>query len=208
MILCDIGNSTASFWEDGKISKISISKFKSYRPEKKVFYICVNDEIKKRLKNENFVDLEPYMKLNTSYENLGIDRAMACYTIKTGLIVDAGSAITLDVVSNGVHLGGVIIPGFGANLETYAKISPRLSINFNSQVNINSLPLKTTDAVSFGIIKPIILLIQEMSNDKPIYFTGGDGAFFERFFENSIYSKDLIFLGMKKIIEENKEFLC
>lgn len=207
MILCDIGNTTASFWEDGKITKFSISQFKSYKPTQKVYFISVNDKLNKKLKDENFVNLEPLVE-RSSYKGLGIDRAMACYTIKTGLVVDAGSAITLDIVSNGIHLGGVILPGLNASLEAYENISPRLKIHLNSQINLDSLPQQTTDAISYGIIKPIVLLIKEMANGEQIYFTGGDGAFFDRFFENSIYSKDLVFLGMKKIIEENKEFLC
>ena len=206
MILCDIGNTTASFWEDGKITKFSVSKFP--KTNEKVYFISVNDKLNKKLSNENFINLEPFMCLNTSYEGLGIDRAMACYTIKTGLVVDAGSAITLDIISNNIHLGGAILPGLSAYLETYSNISPRLKINLNSQIDPNSLPQQTSDAVSYGIIKPILLLIKEMANGKQIYFTGGDGAFFERFFENSIYCKDLVFLGMKKIIEENKEILC
>lgn len=208
MILCDIGNTTASFWEDGKITKFNIDKFKSYKPNEKVYFISVNDKLNKKLSNENFINLEPFVQLNTSYERLGIDRAMACYTIKTGLVVDAGSAITLDIISNNIHLGGAILPGLSAYLETYSNISPRLKINLNSQIDLSSLPQQTSDAVSYGIIKPILLLIKEMANDKQIYFTGGDGVFFERFFENSIYSKDLVFLGMRKIIEENKEILC
>lgn len=208
MILCDIGNTTASFWEDGKITKFNIDKFKSYKPNEKVYFISVNDKLNKKLSNENFINLEPFVQLNTSYEGLGIDRAMACYTIKTGLVVDAGSAITLDIISNNIHLGGAILPGLSAYLETYSNISPRLKINLNSQIDLSSLPQQTSDAVSYGIIKPILLLIKEMANDKQIYFTGGDGVFFERFFENSIYCKDLVFLGMKKIIEENKEILC
>ena len=206
MILCDIGNTTASFWEDGKITKFSVSKFP--KTNEKVYFISVNDKLNKKLSNENFINLEPFMCLNTSYEGLGIDRAMACYTIKTGLVVDAGSAITLDIISNNIHLGGAILPGLSAYLETYSNISPRLKINLNSQIDPNSLPQQTSDAVSYGIIKPILLLIKEIANGKQIYFTGGDGAFFERFFENSIYCKDLVFLGMKKIIEENKEILC
>nr|MBP3724746.1 type III pantothenate kinase [Campylobacter sp.] len=206
MILCDIGNTTASFWEDGKITKFSVSKFP--KTSEKIYFISVNDKLNKKLSNKNFINLEPFVQLNTSYEGLGIDRAMACYTIKTGLVVDAGSAITLDIISNNIHLGGVILPGLSANLEAYSKISPRLKINLNSQIDPNSLPQQTSDAVSYGIIKPILLLIKEMANDKQIYFTGGDGVFFERFFQNSIYCKDLVFLGMKKIIEENKEILC
>ena len=37
----------------------------------------------------------------------------------------------------------------------------------------------------FGIV--IMLLIENFSKNKKIYFTGGDGKFLSRFFENAIY---------------------
>ena len=36
--------------------------------------------------------------------------------------------------------------------------------------------------------------------NKKIYFTGGDGKFLSRFFENAIYDDLLIFKGMQNII--------
>ena len=45
MILCNIGNTNATFLEDGKISRMKISEFKNFKPEKKVYFISVNDEI-------------------------------------------------------------------------------------------------------------------------------------------------------------------
>ncbi|AII15029.1 pantothenate kinase, type III [Campylobacter iguaniorum] len=208
MLLCDIGNTTATFYKDRKIWSLDIDKFRLFTPDEKVYYISVNDNLEDILSNDIFVNLEPYIKFSTTYLGLGIDRAAVCYSIKTGFIVDAGSAITMDLMSNNIHLGGFILPGITTTLNSLKKISNRLDKPLNSQIDLDCIPQKTADAISYGIIKPIILLVEELSNDKPIYFTGGDGEFLSRFFKNAIYDRALIFRGMLKAIDENKEIIC
>ena len=208
MILCDIGNTNATFFQDGKISKIDIEKFKSFKSDEKIYYISVNDSLNSKLENDkNFINLEPFFELDTIYNGLGIDRIANCYSIDDGVIVDAGSAITIDVMANKMHLGGCIAPGISQSLKTYEAISARLKVALNSQIELDALPQKTSDAVSYGIIKPIVLLIQSISNNSKIYFTGGDGEFLSRFFKNGLYDRMLIFRGMQKLIERNKEIL-
>lgn len=208
MLLCDIGNTTATFYKDRKIWSLDIDKFKLFTPDEKVYYISVNDNLENILNNDIFVNLEPYIKFSTTYLGLGIDRAAVCHSIKTGFIVDAGSAITMDLMSNNIHLGGLILPGITTTLNSLKKISNRLDKPLNSQIDLDCIPQKTADAISYGIIKPIVLLVEELSNDKPIYFTGGDGEFLSRFFKNAIYDRALIFRGMLRAIDENKEIIC
>lgn len=208
MLLCDIGNSAAKFYDDGMVFSVDLNDFMDYRTNQTIFYINVNDRVKNRLQeNRRFVDLEPYFKFDTQYKGMGIDRIAACYNVDSGIVVDAGSAITIDVMLRNSHLGGFIMPGISSMLETYEKISPKLKIAFNSQVDMDCLPEKTSSAVSYGIIKPIILAIQEVSKDKKIFFTGGDGHYFVKFFSNTIYDKNLIFRSMLKVIKENKDIL-
>ncbi|MDO5046323.1 type III pantothenate kinase [Campylobacter sp.] len=209
MILCDIGNTNATFFQDGKISKMEINAFKSFKSSEKVYYISVNDSLKSKLQNDpNFVNLEPFFEIDTIYSGLGIDRIAICHSIKNGVVIDAGSAITIDVMQNGMHLGGCILPGISQSLKAYENISARLKVSLNSQIDLEALPQKTSDAVSYGVIKPIVLLIENISNNSKIYFTGGDGEFLSRFFKNSIYDKRLVFRGMQMILEEKKEILC
>ena len=209
MTLCDVGNTNASFFENGKITKIKLENFKDFKSDEKIYFISVNDEMTGKLQNlPKFVNLEPYFELDTIYEGLGIDRIASCYAIKNGLIIDAGSAITIDVMMNSMHLGGAIIPGISHVLKGCEAISPRLKISLNSQVSLDALPQKTADAVSYGVIKPILLLIESMANGSKIYFTGGDGEFLSRFFADSIYDRMLVFRGMQKLIEQKKDILC
>ena len=209
MTLCDVGNTNASFFENGKITKIKLENFKDFKSDEKIYFISVNDEMTGKLQNlPKFVNLEPYFELDTIYEGLGIDRIASCYAIKNGLIIDAGSAITIDVMMNSMHLGGAIIPGISHVLKACEAISPRLKISLNSQVSLDALPQKTADAVSYGVIKPVLLLIESMANGSKIYFTGGDGEFLSRFFADSIYDRMLVFRGMQKLIEQKKDILC
>ena len=209
MTLCDVGNTNASLFENGKITKIKLENFKDFKSDEKIYFISVNDEMTGKLQNlPKFVNLEPYFELDTIYEGLGIDRIASCYAIKNGLIIDAGSAITIDVMMNSMHLGGAIIPGISHVLKACEAISPRLKISLNSQVSLDALPQKTADAVRYGVIKPILLLIESMANGSKIYFTGGDGEFLSRFFADSIYDRMLVFRGMQKLIEQKKDILC
>ena len=209
MTLCDVGNTNATFFENGKITKIKLENCKDFKSDEKIYFISVNDEMTGKLQNlPKFVNLEPYFELDTIYEGLGIDRIASCYAIKNGLIIDAGSAITIDVMMNSMHLGGAIIPGISHVLKACEAISPRLKISLNSQVSLDALPPKTADAVSYGVIKPILLLIESMANGSKIYFTGGDGEFLSRFFADSIYDRMLVFRGMQKLIEQKKDILC
>ena len=208
MLLCDIGNSNANFLDDSKYFSLSIDEFVEYNNDEKVFYINVNDNMKSILREkENFINLEPYFRFDTIYCGLGVDRIAACYTIEDGVVVDAGSAITVDIVSNYMHLGGFILPGIVSYRDAYTKISSRLKCEFNTQISLDAFPQRTADALSYGVFKSIYLLIKDAAYGKKLYFTGGDGQFLANFFDKAIYDKLLVFRGMKKIIEENSHLL-
>ncbi len=201
MILCDIGNYSVDFYQNGRMWRMSHDEFMAYKPDGKIFYICVNEKILKRLKNlPNYVNIEKYFNFDTIYEGMGIDRIAACMAIKDGVIVDAGSAITVDIMSNSLHLGGYIMPGLASFQKCYAEISERLDMRLNLNVDMEALPQRTVDALSYGVIKPIMLIINDSCRDKMIYFTGGDGQFFSKFFKNSVYDKTLIFKGMERVV--------
>jgi len=206
MILCDIGNTNANFYHDGKLWSISIDELDSYKPNEKVYYINVNPKVIDKLKEKNnFINIESYFNLDTIYQGMGIDRIAACYTVKDGIIIDVGSAITVDIMLNHMHLGGYILPGLNAYKEAYKSISSDLDKRLNPNIILDALPQKTEDAVSYGIIKSIQMMLEETSKNKSIFFTGGDGKFFSKFYKNSIYDRTLIFRGMLKAIEERKE---
>ncbi len=208
MLLCDIGNSSASFLDNDKYFRLNIEQFLEFKNEEKVYYVSVNEKLKENLKlRTNFINLEPYFAFDTFYQGLGIDRIATCYTINDGVVIDAGSAITVDVVSSSIHLGGFILPGIANYRKIFSQISPKLKCEFNTQISLDAFPQKTADALSYGVFKGIYLLIKDTMQNKKLYFTGGDGKFLANFFDYAIYDKLLIFRGMKKVIEQNPKLL-
>ena len=208
MLFCDIGNSNANFLDDNKYFTLSIEQFLNYKSEQKIFYINVNESLKEHLKaQKNFIDLKTYFMFDTIYQGLGVDRIAACYTITDGVVVDAGSAITIDVMSNSMHLGGFILPGISNYRKIYSHISPVLNCEFNTKISFDAFPQKTMDALSYGVFKGIYLLIKDTALNKKLYFTGGDGQFLANYFDNAVYDKMLVFRGMKKVIKENPNLL-
>lgn len=203
MLLCEIGNTNIHFYKKGASWSEKANVKNILQIKEKFYYINVNESLKPKLEGlENGMDLKPYIKIDTAYKGLGIDRAAACKAIDDGVIVDAGSAITVDIMAGGLHLGGYIMPGLFALQKSFASISPRLDMTINPNTPLDLLPQNSLEAISYGAIKPIILMLKESQKDKRLYFTGGDGKFFAKFFDNAIYDSSLVFKGMLKTIKE------
>ena len=202
MLLCEIGNTNIHFYKKGASwsKKATIKNLLDIN--EKFYYINVNEKLKSKLNElENATNLEPFIEIDTIYKGLGIDRVAACKAIDNGVIVDAGSAITVDIMAGGLHLGGYIMPGLFALQKSFADISPRLDMTINPNIALDIFPQNSLEAISYGAIKPIILMLKETQKDKRLYFTGGDGKFFAKFFDNAIYDGSLIFKGMMKVLE-------
>jgi len=204
MILCDIVNSSFHFLIEGKEYKYfmheSIPTF-----NETVYYISVNETalLKLKLNCDELINLEPYVNFETSYIGMGLDRKVACVGFDNAIIVDAGSAVTVDIMKNSKHQGGFILPGLKKLKEIYPAISSILDIDFNVKVNLDTIPLNTQDAISYAILKSIVSPIVEIAGEKPIIFTGGDGEFLSKFIKNSTYKQNLIFENMEGIINAN-----
>lgn len=207
MILCDIGNSFYHYYREGRIWKEpSNAAPKTLKPDKgeEIYYISVKEPATKRLlelfpEAKNLGDL---LYLDTEYRGLGIDRAVACKALQDGVIVDAGSAITVDIMQNGMHLGGYILPGLQRYRNIYAEISPKLDKAIHYDVSTTMLPQNTADAISYGIITSIVCLLERTAKNKRIFFTGGDGPSLARYFSHSIVDNSLVFKGMLNILKE------
>ena len=204
MILCDIGNTTYHFLVNGKHKKYFLDE-KVPKFDEELYFVSVNEKGTKRLlkKNPQAKNIKDILKFETIYQGLGIDRAVACSFQQNAVIVDAGSAITVDIIENGVHKGGFILLGLRRFMKSYPKISKKLKFDFEKNINLDKIPLQTKDAITYAMMKSIILPIKEVSLNKNIKFTGGDGELLSNYFENSQYKKDLIFENMKRMIDAN-----
>ncbi|MEN8303007.1 MAG: type III pantothenate kinase [Campylobacterota bacterium] len=205
MLLCDIGNTSYHFLDDDSDYKEDVTAFDPSSIKEKVYYISVNSSVEKKLETlDNWINLKPHVDMGSYYETMGVDRIFACEAIENGVIVDAGSAITVDVVEDGVFEGGFIYPGVNAMAKTYENISPALAYSFNFELDLGKMPKNSGDAISYGYLKT--LYSEVISKSKDIFLTGGDADKFAMIFPNAKIDKLLIFNGMKKIIK--KAELC
>ena len=113
---------------------------------------------------------------------------------KSVIIVDFGTATTLDVLNNfGVYHGGVITPGIEVSLNTLKNKTAKLPlVKFSRTKKVIGFNTKQAIQAGFfwgycsmieGLIKKII---KEENNDFQIILTGGNSSYFHNVFENVI----------------------
>lgn len=207
MLLADIGNSRVHIYDGERVVHLSHEKAIEVYGDKRVSYITVKHQLKERLEGlENWTDVSDKMLLKNSYDTMGIDRRALCLSAQNGIFISAGTAITVDMVEEGVYMGGFLLPGLQAYLKSYATISPALKTKLNPKVSLDELPQTTKDGISYGIISSIKLVIENMLIDKQqskkIYLSGGDGELIASFFEGAIFDETLIFQGINNALNK------
>ena len=201
MILCDVGNTTADIYENDVCRKVMLSEFKPEVLMGEVWYVNVNKSVQEKLDIlPNWHNVGTFIEWSKYYSTMGVDRIMVCEAIDNGVIVDAGSAITVDVMADGRYEGGFIALGLRAAQEAYAKLSPALDVSFNFEVDLAKMAKNTPDALSIGFLAPLIEKIESLG--KPIYVSGGDARLLSSFMSEAVVDENLIFTGMKKLIEK------
>ncbi|MEA3384370.1 MAG: type III pantothenate kinase [Campylobacterota bacterium] len=212
MILCDIGNTTYHFKIKNKNFKIGVEEKIQNLPklEDQIYFISVNEKATKKLikKYPTAIDIKSILKFETNYKGMGIDRQIVCSYYTDGIIVDSGSAITVDIMDKGIHLGGFILPGLEGYKKIYPKISKKLSFDFKNELNLDKIPLNTNDAINYALLNAIILPILGIYKqyNKKIYFTGENSKYLLEHFKDIPYKykKNMIFNSMKKTIKQKE----
>ena len=202
ILLADIGNTHFHIYDGKKVAHLSYADAIKKYAQSELCYISVKHQLTDEIAYiSQWKNISSLMKIMGEYETMGIDRKALCLSHANGVFVDAGSAITVDVVENGKYMGGFILPGLKAYIETYKSISPALETNLSKKVNLKQLPTTTKEQISYGIIASIKALIDKHSKAKTLYFTGGDGKFLSGFFDDAIYDEKLVFTGMQQAIK-------
>ena len=181
---------------------MSVDNFDISSIDETVYYISVNAYWEKRLSmQENWINLRSFVDFKKYYKSMGIDRVMVCEAIENAVVVDAGSAITVDRIIEGRHEGGYIYPGFVAMAKCFKDISPALEVSFNFDIDLAKMPKNTEDALSYGAIAPLLSNLREISDNLPVYLTGGDAEKLISLIPGAIIEQDLVFKGMNKILQ-------
>ncbi len=125
ILLIDIGNTIIKWLFNGKYHQVLIDEFNlALLPNaEQTFVSCVGDrDLLAALDNVMFVESQSeFGSFQSGYQNpidLGVDRFLAMiaalnhYPNQNLLVIDAGTALTFDLVlSSGQHQGGLIMPG-------------------------------------------------------------------------------------------------
>jgi len=201
-LLADIGNSYFHIYNGLTVEHLNYDDAIQKYKDTPLKYISVNQKIEAKIGDiEVWENLSSSMVIEGQYDTMGVDRKALCLSHGEGVFIDAGSAITVDIVVKGKYVGGFILPGLKAYINSYKAISPILDIVLNKELLLGSLPGTTKDGISYGIIASIKALIDKHSDGKKLYFTGGDGEFLSSFFEDAMYDEMLVFNGMQQAIK-------
>ena len=117
------------------------------------------------------------------------------------LIIDVGSALTIDVVNDsGEHQGGIIMPGLTALRGSFAKFATN-SKNLNSsslQISTDEAWLSGTQAMLISSIKEQIAVFEIEQPDGIVVLTGGSvRSFISELPETVNYFDNLVLDGLE-----------
>ncbi len=147
---------------------------------------------------------------------LGSDRIANCLYIRkfvhqNSIVVDAGTAITVDAIgASGEFLGGIILPGPHTALEGLSEKAALLK-NIDLEAENTFLGKSTAQCLRIGLVSGLGMAVRELVKsmkkelgwESPrLFLTGGDSQLLREFLRDFEYVRDLSLLGLKAALEE------
>jgi type III pantothenate kinase len=154
-------------------------------------------------------------------ESLGSDRIAGIagahnkFAGKNVLVIDAGTAITYDMLlSNNIYPGGNISPGLNTRFKSLNQFTGRLPLIEVGSM-ISDIGSTTESAIRNGVQMGLIFEINEYIrsfknryNDLEIVLTGGDSKFLKDYIDFSVtFAPELIMEGLNHILNYNVKVL-
>lgn len=184
----------------------------------------VDDEILQFLSGnfDLFIELDhqtklPIKNLYETPETLGKDRLAAAvganelFPDQNLLIIDAGTAITYDLVSEkNEFMGGNISPGLQMRFKALNHFTGKLPLVSYSE-EFQHIGRNTTEAIRAGVqngilyeIAQTIELFNKNYQNLQIVMTGGDSIFFDKKLNYTIFVHfNITLIGLNRILEYN-----
>jgi len=240
-LIIDIGNSRikVSVFNRGdvlftipleEISPENIQMLKNEHPSLNQAILSTVKDISPELENylaanfDTFIELDaetplPIENLYQTKDTLGKDRIAAVvgafdlYPNTNVLVIDAGTAITFDIINKqGQYLGGNISPGLEMRFKALNKFTGRLPLVRKNDFD-NLYGRTTEEAILAGVQHGIVFetdkaieTFKEFYNNLKVIITGGDAIFFDKKLKNSFFVHfNLTALGLNRILEHNGE---
>ena len=201
--------------EHPELQNAILSAVKDYSPELKT-------ALQNKFKQFIELDAKTPLPIENCYktpETLGKDRIAAAvggfdlYPDTNLLIIDAGTAITYDLVNEKhQYLGGNISPGIEMRFKALHQFTGKLPLL--SQQKFEKLyGTSTEEAILAGVQHGVVFEVdkaietfKEFYNNLKVIITGGDAEFFDKKLKNSFFVNfNLTALGLNRILEYNGE---
>ena len=197
------------------VNKAILSAVKGYSPKLK-------KHLQKRFKLFIELGTETPLPIKNCYqtkESLGKDRIAAAagafhlYPGKNVLVIDAGTAITYDLLNeDGQYLGGNISPGIEMRFKALNQFTGRLPLVEKKDFG-RLYGQTTTEAILAGVQHGVVFEVdkaidafKEFYGKLYVIITGGDANFFDKKLKNSFFVHfNLIAIGLNRILEHNGE---
>ena len=161
----------------------------------------------------------PFTSAYTSFSTLGEDRialvaaAVKKYPEQNCLIIDAGSCITYDLITDEyTYLGGAISPGVGMRFKSLHHFTGKLPLIEASYFE-KDWGNNTISSISKGVTQGVIYEIEGQINHyreifKPlkIILTGGDAQYLSKNIKNTIFAEpNFLAEGLNYLLEFNRK---
>ena len=159
----------------------------------------------------------PIDNLYESPETLGNDRiavvvgAATQFSKSNVLVIDAGTCITLDLLTVEGYQGGSIAPGIQMRLNALHHQTEKLPlVKLDGETDI--IGKNTIQSIQSGVMNGVLLEIDGMIDryksqfsDLKVMLTGGDFQLFDKGLKNSIFADpDLVLKGLNEILDYNE----
>ena len=130
----------------------------------------------------------PFVDFSAAPPTLGMDRIVNCAALvqkySSGIIIDAGTAITLEVVKNKKFIGGAILPGTkilaqamhdytGALPQIDCITAPNLQSIIPEYLTANAMQVGIQSAAVAGTLQLMNNFLKLLPPDSPVYVCGG-----------------------------------
>jgi type III pantothenate kinase len=233
----DIGNSTTkiALFRNNEIilsdnydkltEKHIMELYNSYKFNNVILSSVVQNKLqiyKLNLPLDNVIELShktplPIINLYKSPETLGNDRLAAVvganniFPENTVLVIDVGTAITYDIITdNAEYLGGNISPGQDMRFRALNKYTYNLPL-LEGYDEFPEFGDTTESAIISGVQKGIIYEIKSYINETAglyknlkVLVTGGNINFFDKMSKKTIFVEpNLVLIGLNNILEYN-----
>ena len=166
-----------------------------------------------------FTPSQTPIPLGNSYhtpKTLGADRlaaavgAASLYPGADLLVVDFGTAITIDFVEGGSFRGGNISPGVTTRFRSLADYTACLPLCSPTE-EVLDYGRTTREAIEQGVMQSITFELEgyiarhRAKNEQLcVIFTGGEAKYFVKRIKNTIFAEpNLVFIGLNRILEYN-----